>query len=147
MGPYVVRFLRCTRWQARALRGMFHFPKPTLALAPPALGTPTLLGLPYDGTRPALEGRTLHVFSVGASAVKLLESPHAATPRSHPGPYPSAEGIRWLTLDVADLTSTVHRCRDSGARFQLEPTEIRAGLRVAIVEDPDGNAVELVERR
>src|SRR5205809_5870584 len=56
MGPYVVRFLRCTRWQARALRGMFHFPIPTLAMAPPALGTPTLLGLPYDASSSFLRG-------------------------------------------------------------------------------------------
>jgi catechol 2,3-dioxygenase-like lactoylglutathione lyase family enzyme len=106
-----------------------------------------VLGLAYDGARPGLEGRTVHFFSVGPSMLKLLESPRPLTDRPDPGAYAETAGIRWITLDVADLARVVQRCRDSGARFQLEPAEIRPGLRVAIVEDPDGNAIELVERR
>lgn len=107
-----------------------------------------VLGLPYTGPRPALENRTLHMFSFGTVSVKLLDSTHPPRPpaRDHPGPYPAGVGIRWLTLDVVELAPVVDRCRAAGARFQLEPTELRPGLRVAIVEDPDGNAIELVER-
>ncbi len=105
------------------------------------------LGLAYAGARPALEGRTLHVFALGSATVKLLEvagSPPGRAPRV---PYADAAGIRWLTLDVVDLDGILQRCRRAGARFQLEPVDVRAGIRVAIVEDPDGNAIELVERK
>jgi catechol 2,3-dioxygenase-like lactoylglutathione lyase family enzyme len=105
-----------------------------------------VLGLTYTGTRPALEHRTLHLFSLGTATVKLLETAQPPPRRSDAGPYAETEGIRWLTLDIADLDPLIERCRAAGARLQLEPMEIRAGLRVAIVEDPDGNAIELVER-
>jgi catechol 2,3-dioxygenase-like lactoylglutathione lyase family enzyme len=104
-----------------------------------------VLGLTYTGTRPGLEQRTLHLFSLGTATLKLLGTA-PTQPRGEAGPYAETEGIRWLTLDVADLDPLLERCRAAGARFQLEPMEIRAGLRVAIVDDPDGNAIELVER-
>ena len=56
-----------------------------------------------------------------------------------------ATGMRWITVDVDDLDPIVARCGNE--RFQMPLTAIRAGLRVCIVEDPDGNAIELVERR
>lgn len=107
-----------------------------------------VLGLDYAGPRPALENRTLHMFTLGTATVKLLESsqPTKPRPRDHPGAYAAGVGLRWLTLDVVELAPVVDRCRAAGARFQLEPSELRPGLRVAIVEDPDGNAIELVER-
>jgi catechol 2,3-dioxygenase-like lactoylglutathione lyase family enzyme len=105
-----------------------------------------VLGLPYQGTRPALEGRTLHLFAAGDSALKLLETPEAPSGRAPRGPFAGATGIRWLTLDVDDLDAIVQRCVTAGINLQLPPTALRPGLRVAIAEDPDGNAIELVER-
>jgi catechol 2,3-dioxygenase-like lactoylglutathione lyase family enzyme len=105
-----------------------------------------VLGLPYQGTRPALEGRTLHLFTAGDSVLKLLETPEAPSARAPGGPFAGATGIRWLTLDVDDLDAIVSRCEGAGVHLQLAPTDLRPGLRVAIAEDPDGNAIELVER-
>lgn len=111
-----------------------------------------VLGLPYQGTRPALEGRTLHLFTAGDSVLKLLETPEtsetseAPSARAPRGPFAGATGIRWLTLDVDDLDAIVSRCERAGVHLQLAPTDLRPGLRVAIAEDPDGNAIELVER-
>jgi catechol 2,3-dioxygenase-like lactoylglutathione lyase family enzyme len=105
-----------------------------------------VLGLPYAGTRPALEGRTLHVFTLGDVVVKLLESPTPPRAAALGGPYAERTGIRWVTLDVADLDAVVARCDTAGATTQVPLITIRPGVRVAIVEDPDGNAFELVER-
>ena len=38
------------------------------------------------------------------------------------------------------------RCEAAGAEIEMPLTQIREGLRVAIVGDPDGNSVELVEQ-
>jgi catechol 2,3-dioxygenase-like lactoylglutathione lyase family enzyme len=108
------------------------------------------IGLPYKGRMPVREGRTLHLFDAGDGIVKLLERadgpPSQASP---PGPFDTATGMRWLTLDHDDLEGFAARvsaeCPD--AIWQLPVAEIRPGLWVCILEDPDGNAVELVERR
>jgi catechol 2,3-dioxygenase-like lactoylglutathione lyase family enzyme len=105
------------------------------------------LGIPQTATLPVMEGRVLHLFAVPGGDLKLLELPvdHAALPPAPAGPFHAATGMRWLTLDVDDLDAVAARCADRP--WQLPVTELRPGLRVAIVEDPDGNAVELVERR
>ena len=105
-----------------------------------------VLGLPYTGTRPALEGRTLHLFALGDVVVKLLESPTPPRATAGAGPYAERTGIRWVTLDVTDLDAVIARCDAARATIQMPLVTIRPGVRVAIVEDPDGNAFELVER-
>jgi catechol 2,3-dioxygenase-like lactoylglutathione lyase family enzyme len=108
-----------------------------------------VLGLPYTGTLAVMEGRVLHLFTAPGGEVKLLELPepaaHADLAPAPAAPFHAATGMRWLTLDVDDLDVVAARC--DGATWQLPVTEFRPGLRVAIVEDPDGNAIELVERR
>jgi catechol 2,3-dioxygenase-like lactoylglutathione lyase family enzyme len=107
------------------------------------------LGLAYTGSVPVLEGRVLHMFDAGGgNVVKLLElakgtpMPSESAP---PGSFAEATGIRWITIDVDDLDAVVSRC--AGCTWQLPVTELRPGLRIAIVEDPDGNAIEIVQRR
>lgn len=105
-----------------------------------------VLGLPYEGTRPVPERRTLHLFAAGDAVVKLLQTPDPPKHRAPGGTFADATGIRWITLDVEDLDAIVQRCTGAGVSLQLPPTALRPGLRVAIAEDPDGNAIELVER-
>lgn len=106
-----------------------------------------VLGFTYIGGRPVIEGRTLHMFDVDGGVLKLLEQPaDAVAPAPHvAGPFQGATGMRWVTADVDDIDAIVARC--AGRRFQMPLTELRPGLKVCIVEDDDGNAVELVERR
>lgn len=106
------------------------------------------LGLPYVGARPVIEGRTLHLFEFDGGILKLLEQgPDAEPVTAHApaGGFQRATGVRWITFDVPDLDAIVGRC--AGRRFQMPVTQLRPGLRVCIVEDVDGNAIELVERR
>jgi len=105
------------------------------------------LGLTYKGRRQALEGRFLHLFDCDGGTLKLLEpAEEGSGPKdvSPPGFYHEASGFRWVTMDVDDLDEMVSRC--AGAPVQLPACEFLPGIRVAIIEDPDGNAIELVER-
>ena len=106
-----------------------------------------VLGFNYVGGRPVIEGRTLHMFEVDGGVLKLLEQPADAEPPSTqiPGSFQATTGLRWMTFDVDGIDDIVSRC--AGRTFQMALTELRAGLKVCIVEDDDGNAVELVERR
>jgi catechol 2,3-dioxygenase-like lactoylglutathione lyase family enzyme len=46
---------------------------------------------------------------------------------------------------VKNLSSLCRDLRDQGVRFEIPENESRPGVRVAMVRDPDGNIVELVE--
>src|ERR1700680_180837 len=105
------------------------------------------LGLNYVGARPGMEGRTLHLFDCDGGILKLLQLPDGVktpTDESPPGPFQSATGMRWATMNVEDIGPYLQRCGE--ACVQVPVTEIRPGLRMVILEDPDGNAIELVER-
>ena len=106
-----------------------------------------VLGFTYVGGRPVIEGRTLHMFDVDGGVLKLLEQPAGTPPPSAhaTGPFQGVTGMRWMTFDVDGIDDIVARC--VGRPFQMPLTELRPGLKVCIVEDDDGNAVELVERR
>jgi catechol 2,3-dioxygenase-like lactoylglutathione lyase family enzyme len=46
---------------------------------------------------------------------------------------------------VTNLDALVESCRAGGHRVRVEPTEVRPGVTIAIVEDPDGNWVEFLQ--
>jgi predicted enzyme related to lactoylglutathione lyase len=104
-----------------------------------------VIGLEFDGVIDLGEGRALHMFKVGDAVLKLWESTDV------PAEVPSAEwerltGIRWVTFDVDEIDVAVARCVAAGVPVGMPVTEIRPGLRVANVSDPDGNRVELLDR-
>jgi catechol 2,3-dioxygenase-like lactoylglutathione lyase family enzyme len=105
-----------------------------------------VLGLEYSGPLPVGEGRTLHNFRVGDAILKLIESSGRAALQPPTDELDDVAGIRWVTMDVDDIEGAIARCEEAGAPFPLPLVQRRPGLRVAIVSDPDGNRVELVER-
>ena len=46
---------------------------------------------------------------------------------------------------MVDLDDLVDSCRDQGVTVKVPPQEVRPGVRIAMVEDPDGNWVEFLE--
>jgi lactoylglutathione lyase len=104
-----------------------------------------VIGLEFDSVIDLGEGRALHMFRVGDGVLKLWESTDV------PAEVPAAEweqltGIRWVTFDVDEIDEAVARCVAAGVPVGMPVTEIRPGLRVANVSDPDGNRVELLDR-
>lgn len=109
------------------------------------------LGLPLLGTIPVPDG-TLDLFGCGNSLVKLYARP--AGPRPPAGGY----GFTYVTIEVADAAAALARALAAGGTLRRElfdfdvPGELplpagRLAARVAMVADPDGNTVELLERR
>ncbi len=60
------------------------------------------------------------------------------------GTVPAPGGWNRFQLEVADLTETVARLRDRGARFRNQIVEGVGGKQI-LVEDPAGNPIELFE--
>jgi predicted enzyme related to lactoylglutathione lyase len=59
-------------------------------------------------------------------------------------PFLAVKGIRYLSMYVTDLDGVLERCRTRGGAVLLEPFEFEPGSSIAIIGDPDGNAIEVV---
>lgn len=104
-----------------------------------------VLGLTYEGEVP-MPGGSMHRLAVGTSVLKLVTLRREPLGRSAPGGLAGATGYRYVTLSVLDLDEVVAVCEEAGAKVALKSTALPAGGRIAMVEDPDGNWVELLQR-
>jgi predicted enzyme related to lactoylglutathione lyase len=55
-------------------------------------------------------------------------------------------GFRYLTFDITNLDVVCRHLEAQNMEFTRKKTQIRPGLTIAMVKDPDGNIVEFVER-
>ena len=107
-----------------------------------------LLGLVHEGDMPMPGlggGGTMHRLRCGESLVKLVKFdavPEESAPR---GGIDAATGYRYATLHVSNLDDVVAACKAAKVKVAVPVTEIRSGVRIAIVLDPDGNLVEFVQ--
>ena len=102
------------------------------------------LGLPLEGTMPIPGGGTMHRLRCGTSVIKLV-SPATPPPASAPpGGFAGAYGYRYWTISVSNLEEVADACAAAGYDIVIPVREIRPGVEIAMIEDPDGNWVELL---
>lgn len=87
---------------------------------------------------------TMYRLKCGNSDFKLID-PQKVPPAGASG-MPAQLGFRYVTFSVTNLSEICGTLKDKGAKFTIEETELRPGVRIAMVKDPDGNTVEFVER-
>ena len=104
------------------------------------------LGFEDTGSMPMPGGGgTMYRLLCGTTLVKLV-APAAELPAAAPpGGIQGAYGYRYWTISVANLDEVTDRCARAGRTIVVTPREIRPGVRISIVEDPDGNWVEFLE--
>jgi catechol 2,3-dioxygenase-like lactoylglutathione lyase family enzyme len=103
------------------------------------------LGFTVAAQMPVDWGGTLHILRLGDAVVKLAindDVPAAANPG---GGAVGATGLRWISFWVTDVQAVVDQCRAAGATVPGEVNADYPGVKFAMVEDPDGNWIELVE--
>ena len=54
-------------------------------------------------------------------------------------------GYRYWTMRVSNLSEVMAECEAAGAEIVVPVTEVRPGVTIGMVTDPDGNWVEFVE--
>jgi catechol 2,3-dioxygenase-like lactoylglutathione lyase family enzyme len=101
------------------------------------------LGLRYLRERPMPGGGVMHQLGCGDSVIKLvvLDSTPA---QAAPGGIQGATGYRYLTITVTNITEVMQACVSQGHKITVKERELRPGVRIGIVADPDGNWVEFL---
>ena len=90
-------------------------------------------------------GGTMHRLMCGTSLIKVVSPEKPLEVKAPRGGIQGAYGYRYWTISISNLDEMAKACADGGYRVVVEPREIRPGVRIAIVEDPDGNWVEFLE--
>jgi catechol 2,3-dioxygenase-like lactoylglutathione lyase family enzyme len=103
-----------------------------------------VLGLPLAGEVAIPGTGRIRRLQVGESMLRIFEPETAPLAPAADTGFAARSGYRYCTLSVANLDEVVTACRVAGRRISVEIRELRPGMRVAMVEDPDGNTLELV---
>ncbi len=103
-----------------------------------------VLGLENLGEQP-MPGGTMHRLGCGTSVLKVISLRREPADTAPPGGLSGATGYRYWTLSVADLAHVLAAAEQAGHHAIVPPTPLRPGVTIAMLEDPDGNWVELLE--
>ena len=103
-----------------------------------------VLGFKYLREMPMPGGSgVMHQMLCGESMIKLVvleQTPAEAAP----GGIQGATGYRYWTITVSNLAELLQECADKGHKVVMKEREIRPGVKIGIVADPDGNWVEFL---
>jgi catechol 2,3-dioxygenase-like lactoylglutathione lyase family enzyme len=103
-----------------------------------------VLGFEYLREMPMPGGAgTMHQMLCGESMIKLVvleQTPAAAAP----GGIQGATGYRYWAITVGNMPELLQSCADQGHKVVMKAREIRPGVTISIVADPDGNWVEFL---
>ena len=103
------------------------------------------LGLAPEGEIPMPGGGTMYRLKCGSSVIKIVVNGKEPAAAAAPGGIGGATGYRYWTITIDNLEQAVDTCKDAGYQVVVPVTEFRPGVSIAIIEDPDGNWVELLE--
>jgi len=103
------------------------------------------LGFRHEADTPFPGGGTMHRLWCGDSLIKVVEPANPPAASAAAGGITGATGYRYWTLSVSNLVELVDACKAGGYQIPVPPREIRPGISIAIVEDPDGNWVEFLQ--
>jgi len=104
-----------------------------------------VLGLKSVGEVSFPELGTVHKLRCGHSLLKLLVLDQPATSKNPKCGFSSATGYRYLCMSIMNLYDVVDACRKDGCDIPVGVKEIRPGVKAAMIEDPDNNAIELMQ--
>ena len=105
-----------------------------------------LLGFREEPSTPFPMGGQMYRLWCGNSLIKIVAPDPAPQETSPKGPIARAAGYRYWTMIVENLEEIVTACDSAGHKILVPLTEVRPGITISMVEDPDGNWVEFVRQ-
>ena len=104
-----------------------------------------VLGLELEASIPMPGGGTMNRYKIGDSIIKVIELDPPAPAEAPPGGIRGATSYRYWTIHTPKLVGVLKKIIDRGYKVVVPAKVIREGITIAIVADPDGNWVELLE--
>ena len=105
------------------------------------------LGLVQEPDTPFPAGGTMHRLWCGKSLIKIVAPDHAPVETPPPAPLTRSTGYRYWTISVANIKALTQTCADAGYEVAMDVTEVRPGVTISMIVDPDGNWVELLQTK
>lgn len=104
-----------------------------------------LLGLSFEATIDMPGGGVMHRLKAGDTVVKIVDT--APQPRADAvsGGLRAATGYRYWTIHISNLTEALAVVEKAGYKIPVPAKVIRPGVTIAMLEDPDGNWLELLQ--
>ena len=90
---------------------------------------------------------TVHRLAFGPVTLKVMVPTDAPAAAVTGAQFWDHTGIRYVTIWVDDLDTIARRWQAHGGTIAMAPTEIRPGVRTALMIDLDGNTAEVMEQR
>jgi glyoxylase I family protein len=103
------------------------------------------LGLEFLATTP-MPGSTMHRLMCGKTMIKIVVPETVPDAKPTPGPISAATGYRYWTISVPSVAEITAKIAAAGYTVTVQPREIRPGVTISIVEDPEGNLVEFLQQ-
>jgi len=103
------------------------------------------LGFEHTADTPMPGGGTMHRLMCGTSLIKVITLDPAPPAKAVPGGIRAATGYRYFTISVSNIAEVAAACASGGYNVVMPVRELRPGVTIAIVEDPDGNWVEFLQ--
>jgi len=103
------------------------------------------LGLAVEAVLEMPGGMQMTRLVCGTTIIKLVTLADSPAAQNPPGGLGGGRGIRYFTITVTNLTEAVQDCLDAGCAVPVPVRESRPGINIAMIEDPDGNWVELLQ--
>ena len=83
--------------------------------------------------------------SYGIGYIKILVLDNDPLNDNPVGDFSMSNGIRYITINLSNLDEIINLCNDNGINIINPGTTIRPGVEVALIQDPDGNTIELMQ--
>lgn len=103
------------------------------------------LGLKQQGEMDMAGGGHMTRLQCGTTTIKIVVNGKDPKAEAAPGGLRGATGYRYFTISVSNLNEATDECAAAGYNVAVPPTEISPGVTISMIEDPDGNWVELLQ--
>lgn len=104
-----------------------------------------VLGLIKDTEIPFPGLGVVNKLSFGSGYIKILVLDKNPSNTNPIGDFSTSNGIRYITINLSNLDEILDSCKLNDVNIVNSGVVIRPGVTVAIIQDPDGNLIELMQ--